>query len=107
MAAPPAAARDDERPHNEKWTSDDSDDSDEEESESATGKRKWEPFNDWQKLRFLWYYETYLTTIETHAPKHKEGEKFEVMPFEGGTTVFSATDSAPSHACCSSRVNDA
>lgn len=73
----------------DRWQSDSSD-SDEEEDD-AKDKLKWEPFNDWQKRRFLWYYETYLTTIETQAPKHKEGEKFEIMPFEGGSNTMDGT----------------
>lgn len=72
----------------EKWSDDSSDDEDEEETKE---KLKWEPFNDWQKRRFLWYYETYLTTIETHAPKHKEGDKFDIMPFEGGSNTMDGT----------------
>lgn len=73
----------------EKWSSDNSEDSEEEEVDND--KPKWEPFNDWQKRRFLWYYETYLTTIETYAPKHKENEKFEIMPFEGGSNTMDGT----------------
>jgi len=72
----------------EKWSDDSSSD---EEEEEVREKLKWEPFNDWQKRRFLWYYETYLTTIETHAPKHKEGDKFEIMPFEGGSNTMDGT----------------
>lgn len=72
-------------PEAEKWDSDDSDDDDD---DSDLRNRKWEPFNDWQKRRFMWYYETYLTTIEIHAPKHKEGDKFEIMPFEGGSNTM-------------------
>ena len=69
----------------EKWVSEDSDNSEEEDN---TNRLKWEPFNDWEKRRFLWYYETYLTTIETHAPKHKETDRFEIMPFEGGSNTM-------------------
>jgi len=76
-------------PDTEKWQSD-SDDASESEEESRE-KLRWEPFNDWQKRRFLWYYEAYLKTIETHAPKHKEGEKFETMPFEGGSNSMDGT----------------
>jgi len=74
--------------HNgDEWGSDSSD----EEEDDGKDKLKWEPFNDWQKRRFLWYYEAYLTTIETHAPKHKEGDKFETMPFEGGSNTMDGT----------------
>ena len=44
-----------------------------------------EPFKDLYKRRFLWYYDTYLHTIETHAKKHKDGDRFDKMPFEGGS----------------------
>ncbi|KAK5072636.1 hypothetical protein LTR51_005274 [Lithohypha guttulata] len=74
----------------EKWHSDTSD-SEEDEGEDGKPKIKWEPFNDWQKRRFLWYYETYLNTIEAEAPKYKEGDNFEVMPFEGGSNTMSGT----------------
>ena len=76
-------------PDTEKWQSESSEESEEE--EESKDKLKWEPFTDWQKRRFLWYYEAYLTTIETHAPKHKEGEKFETMPFEGGSNTMDGT----------------
>ena len=76
--------------NSDQW-SDDSDDSDEEGSEDVNEKTKWEPFNDWQKRRFLWYYQSYLNTIETYAPKHKEGDKFEIMPFEGGSNTMEGT----------------
>lgn len=47
-----------------------------------------EPFKDLCKRRFLWYYESYLNTIETEAKKHKDGTHFEKMPFEGsGNTM--------------------
>lgn len=74
----------------EDWASDDSDSSSSEE-EDGKEKLKWEPFNDWQKRRFLWYYDTYLNTIEAQAPKHKMGEKFETMPFEGGSNTMDGT----------------
>lgn len=76
-------------PEAEKWSSDTSESEDDEDDDKD--KHKWEPFNDWQKSRFLWYYETYLTTIENHAPKHKEGDKFEIMPFEGGSNTMDGT----------------
>lgn len=45
-------------------------------------KIKFEPFKDLFKRRFLWYYDTYLSTIETYAKKHRDGEKFQKMEFE-------------------------
>lgn len=41
-------------------------------------------FYDLEKRRFLWYYETYLLTIEENMPKHAHGAPFETMPFEHG-----------------------
>lgn len=72
----------------EKWSDDSSDSEDGDDDDESKDKTKWEPFNDWQKRRFLWYYDSYLSTIETHAPKHKEGDKFEIMPFEGGNNTM-------------------
>lgn len=42
-----------------------------------------EPFTDLCKRRFLWYYESYLHSIQEEAKKHKDGTAFEKMPFEG------------------------
>lgn len=47
-----------------------------------------EPFKDLCKRRFLWYYDSYLNTIETEAKRFKDGTHFEKMPFEGaGNTM--------------------
>lgn len=54
-------------------------------------KVKFEPFKDLFKRRFLWYYDTYRSTIETHAPKHKDGEKFQKMEFEHGGNTMDGT----------------
>lgn len=51
-------------------------------SPKSPGKEKFEPFNDLYKRRFLWYYETYLNSVEEHLKRHKDGELFEKMPFE-------------------------
>ncbi|KAJ8106025.1 hypothetical protein ONZ43_g7200 [Nemania bipapillata] len=45
----------------------------------------WEPFKDLYKRRFLWYYDTYLETIEQAKKEVKDGEAFRRMPFEGGS----------------------
>jgi ubiquitin-conjugating enzyme E2 Z len=59
-------------------------------------KPRFEPFKDLYKRRLLWYYDTYLQTIETYAQKNKDGERFEKMPFEGGSNsmdgMFQYTD---------------
>jgi len=51
-------------------------------------KIKFEPFKDLFKRRFLWYYDSYLNTIETFSKKHRDGDKFQKMEFEhGGNTM--------------------
>jgi ubiquitin-conjugating enzyme E2 Z len=52
------------------------------------GDAPWEPHRDKCKLRFLWYYDSYHATVDEEAKKHKDGEKFEKMPFEApGNTM--------------------
>ncbi|KAF2460056.1 ubiquitin-conjugating enzyme/RWD-like protein [Lineolata rhizophorae] len=47
-----------------------------------------EPFRDLCKRRFLWYYSSYLMTIEKEMARHRKGQKFDKMPFEGvGNTM--------------------
>ena len=43
-----------------------------------------EPFKDLCKRRFLWYYDSYLLSIENAQTKVKVNEAFKTMPFEGG-----------------------
>ena len=55
-----------------------------------------EPFRDKCKLRFLWYFDSYLQAIIDAGRKHKDNTKFEKMPFEGSGNimdgVFNYTD---------------
>lgn len=67
-----------------KWASGDEDEEPSDEKAEAEPKLKFEPFRDLYKRRFLWYYETYMSTIEEHTPKHKDSSDFTKMPFEGG-----------------------
>lgn len=67
-----------------KWVSGDEDDEASDEKTETEMKLKFEPFRDLFKRRFLWYYETYMSTIEEHTPKHKDNSDFTKMPFEGG-----------------------
>jgi len=58
--------------------------------EDAKGyEEPFEPFADLCKRRFLWYYQTYLQSIEDARKEHgsavKDGEKFKSMPFEGSS----------------------
>jgi ubiquitin-conjugating enzyme E2 Z len=55
----------------------------EEEYQSSSSDAPFEPFKDLCKRRFLWYYESYLVSIEKESKKHKDGDAFEKMPFEG------------------------
>src|SRR5262245_48254434 len=55
----------------------------EEDYQSSAADAPFEPFKDLCKRRFLWYYESYLASIEQELKKHKDGERFEKMPFEG------------------------
>ncbi|KAF2723072.1 UBC-like protein [Polychaeton citri CBS 116435] len=42
----------------------------------------WKPFADLFKRRFLWYYTTYLSTIEAAQQEQKDGKMFELTDFE-------------------------
>lgn len=47
-----------------------------------------EPFKDLCKRRFLWYYDSYLSSIEIEKKKVGEGQRFTTMPFEhSGNTM--------------------
>ena len=43
-----------------------------------------EPFKDLCKRRFLWYYDSYISSINKAEKSVKENEAFVIMPFEGG-----------------------
>ncbi|KAI4188763.1 MAG: hypothetical protein LQ346_005243 [Caloplaca aetnensis] len=54
-----------------------------------------EPFKDLCKRRFIWYYDSYLSTIE-HASKQVEvDESFVIMPFEGGGNTMAGKFNYP------------
>jgi ubiquitin-conjugating enzyme E2 Z len=63
----------------------------EEDYQAGAGEAPFEPFKDLCKRRFLWYYETYLASIEEQLKLHKDGEKFEKMPFEGPGNAMEGT----------------
>ncbi|KAF2750928.1 UBC-like protein [Sporormia fimetaria CBS 119925] len=44
---------------------------------------QFEPFMDFCKRRFLWYYESYCRSIDEELKKHKDKTAFSKMPFEG------------------------
>lgn len=54
-----------------------------------------EPFKDLCKRRFLWYYDSYLLSIEKAQPKVKVNEGFKTMPFEGGGNSMSGKFNYP------------
>lgn len=47
-----------------------------------------EPFKDLCKRRFLWYYESYLLSIDEAEKEVKPNQAFMNMPFESGTNVM-------------------
>ncbi|KAF1999449.1 UBC-like protein [Amniculicola lignicola CBS 123094] len=55
----------------------------EEDFQANAADAPFEPFKDLCKRRFLWYYESYMRSVEIEAKKHKDGARFEKMPFEG------------------------
>ncbi|KAJ4382773.1 hypothetical protein N0V86_001996 [Didymella sp. IMI 355093] len=63
----------------------------EEEYQSGREDAPFEPFKDLCKRRFLWYYHSYLATIDEAAKKHKDGDRFEKMPFEGPGNTMEGT----------------
>ncbi|KAF2270456.1 UBC-like protein [Lojkania enalia] len=63
----------------------------EEDYQSNASDTPFEPFKDLCKRRFLWYYQSYMISIETEAKKHKDGDRFEKMPFEGPVNIMEGT----------------
>ncbi|PVH99206.1 UBC-like protein [Periconia macrospinosa] len=55
----------------------------EEDYQSGATEAPFEPFKDLCKRRFLWYYASYMASIDAELEKHKDGSRFEKMPFEG------------------------
>jgi len=51
--------------------------------ETDSDEYSFEPFKEKCKLRFLWYYDSYLQSINRESRKHKDKENFTNMPFEG------------------------
>lgn len=63
----------------------------EEDYQSGRDDAPFEPFKDLCKRRFLWYYPAYMACVEEAAKKHKDGDKFEKMPFEGPGNTMEGT----------------
>ncbi|TKA83543.1 hypothetical protein B0A55_00488 [Friedmanniomyces simplex] len=49
---------------------------------NALDQAHWDPFADLMKRRFLWYYDTYMHTIDTGIAQHRQGSPFKRMEFE-------------------------
>ncbi|KAL8902611.1 MAG: hypothetical protein Q9207_004538 [Kuettlingeria erythrocarpa] len=54
-----------------------------------------EPFKDLCKRRFIWYYDSYLSTIEHASKQVKVDEIFVTMPFEGGGNIMTGKFNYP------------
>lgn len=63
------------------WSSEEDDEDDR--ILAKDGMPAFEPFKDLLKRRFLWYYESYMLSIQAASPKVKPGQAFDKMPFEG------------------------
>ena len=63
----------------------------EEEYQAGAGEAPFEPFKDHCKRRFLWYYKSYLDSIEAEMKEHKDDDRFEKMPFEGPGNTMEGT----------------
>lgn len=48
----------------------------------------WEPFKDLIKQRFLWYYDSYMESIQKAKEDVKDGQPFVRMPFEGSSNTM-------------------
>ena len=49
---------------------------------AALNNVQWEPFNDLMKRRFLWYYDTYMKTVDSARKEQQDGKAFARMEFE-------------------------
>ncbi|KAK0628427.1 ubiquitin-conjugating enzyme/RWD-like protein [Bombardia bombarda] len=47
-----------------------------------------EPFKDLCKRRFLWYYDSYLISVQKGKEEVKDGQTFSRMPFEGASNTM-------------------
>ncbi|KAF2636712.1 UBC-like protein [Massarina eburnea CBS 473.64] len=63
----------------------------EEDYQSNAADAPFEPFKDLCKRRFLWYYSSYMASVEKELQKHKDGDRFEKMPFEGPGNTMEGT----------------
>ncbi|KAK9780797.1 putative UBC core domain-containing protein [Seiridium cardinale] len=48
----------------------------------------WEPFKDLIKQRFLWYFDSYMDSVQKAKTEIKDGQPFARMPFEGSSNTM-------------------
>ncbi|ORY09471.1 ubiquitin-conjugating enzyme/RWD-like protein [Clohesyomyces aquaticus] len=63
----------------------------EEDFQSNAVEAPFEPFKDLCKRRFLWYYESYMMSIDKELKEHKDNDPFDKMPFEGPGNIMEGT----------------
>jgi ubiquitin-conjugating enzyme E2 Z len=51
----------------------------------------WDPFADFVKRRFLWYYDSYVRTIDSASKQQKDGKAFIITRFEGKTNEMAGS----------------
>lgn len=49
---------------------------------------QWEPFNDLMKRRFLWYYDSYISSIDKQSSQQNDGKAFTHTPFEYDSNIM-------------------
>ena len=54
-----------------------------------------EPFKDLCKRRFLWYYESYIQSVNQAEKEVKPNQNFSIMPFEGGGNTMAGKFNYP------------
>lgn len=51
----------------------------------------WDPFADLIKRRFLWYYDSYMRTIDAASREQKDGKAFPLTPFEYNSNTMAGS----------------
>lgn len=50
--------------------------------DNEEGRESYQSFDDLRKRRFLWYFDSYMHTIDVESGKVEKGQLFQEMPFE-------------------------
>ncbi|OKL58399.1 hypothetical protein UA08_06002 [Talaromyces atroroseus] len=74
---------------------DDGKEADDSECPEEKVRETMESFDDLRKRRFLWYYESYIHTIEVESKKVKVNEQFKNMSFEGPSNEMAGSFKYP------------